>query len=54
MATVCRQLGFSDQFTLMEPYSWTNHSLIPRASEDMPIAIAGTNCSSTDYDHILR
>ena len=50
--TVCRQLGFLTLVDI-EPYSWVNHSLIPRASEDMPIAIAGTNCPA-GYDHILR
>ena len=55
---MCRQLGFSGIFAYRQygHYSQVNHSLIPRASEDMPIAIAGTNCSSTDFvnDHILR
>ena len=53
METVCRQLGFSEMWKYGN-YSQANHSLIPRASEDMPIAIAGTNCPTAGYDHILR
>ena len=53
--TVCRQLGYSTtKIWNYVHYSQVNHSLIPRASEDMPIAIAGTNCPTAGYDHILR
>ncbi len=53
----CRQLGFLN-FDAAKPYSKiSNQSYVPRADDDMPIAIQNTNC---DYEfpgglnHILR
>ncbi len=52
----CRQLGFSD-FSTTIPYSQINQSYVPRADDDMPIAIQNTNCVYEIPDglnHILR
>ena len=50
----CRQLGFSDFYTA-RPYSQINQSYVPRADDDMPIAIRSTSCPYFGgLDHILR
>ena len=52
----CRQLGFSD-FYVARPYSQINQSYVPRADDDMPIAIRNTNCVyeiPDELNHILR
>ena len=50
----CRQLGF-DGVISFEPYSqMTNKLVVPRASDDMPIAIGNVRCEQTDVLHVLR
>ncbi len=53
----CRQLKFSD-FSTTIPYSQINQSYVPRADDDMPIAIRNTNYCVYEIpdglNHILR